>query len=119
VNRRTSSGRFLGEELADPTLVKARLSRMIEEELVRFRPAASTPGPAAIGCTGRTDRVVNDHDRQTGRDIPLREKRKVGLITVDTYRIAAVEQLAHLCRHHRLADGGRLDAARNARSRGA
>ena len=37
----------------------------------------------------------------------LKEKRRVGLITVDTYRIAAVEQLAHLCRHHRLAHARR------------
>jgi len=83
-----------GEELADPTLVKARLSRMIEEELSVSGPLQVHPGRrrlvALVGPTGvgKTTTIA-----KLAATFRLREKRKVGLITVDTYRIAAVEQL--------------------------
>ena len=83
-----------GEELADPMLVKARLARMIEEEFPVTGPIQVEPGKrrlvALIGPTGvgKTTTIA-----KLAANFRLREKWNVGLITVDTYRIAAVEQL--------------------------
>lgn len=82
------------QELADPNLVKAALSRMIEGELTVSGPLQVQPGRrrlvALVGPTGvgKTTTIA-----KLAATFRLREKRKVGLITVDTYRIAAVEQL--------------------------
>ena len=84
----------MGGELDDPVLVKARIARMIEDEIRTCGPIQTTPrqsrlvaivGPTGVGKTTTIAKLAaNFH---------LREKRRVGLITVDTYRIAAVEQL--------------------------
>ena len=80
--------------LADTTLVQARLVRMIESEIAVTGPLAIQPGQrrliALVGPTGvgKTTTVA-----KLAANFRLREKCKVGLITVDTYRIAAVEQL--------------------------
>ncbi len=81
-------------ELSDSALVKARVARMIETEIHVTGPIQVTPGRrrlvALIGPTGvgKTTTIA-----KLAANFRLREKRKVGLITVDTYRIAAVEQL--------------------------
>ena len=81
-------------ELADPLLLQARLSRLIESELsiagpIRIVPdttrVAALVGPTGVGKTTTIAKLAANYR--------LREKRSVGLITVDTYRIAAVEQL--------------------------
>ena len=81
-------------ELHDRLLVKARMTRMIEAEIATSGPIVVTPsqrrlvalvGPTGVGKTTTIAKLAA-HYR-------LREKRKVGLVTVDTYRIAAVEQL--------------------------
>ncbi len=82
------------EELDDSVLVKARIARMIEAEISVSGPVVSTPGQrrlvALVGPTGvgKTTTIA-----KLAANFRLREKRNVGLITVDTYRIAAVEQL--------------------------
>jgi flagellar biosynthesis protein FlhF len=81
-------------ELADPVMVKARVARMIEAEIPVAGPIAVEPGRrrlvALVGPTGvgKTTTIA-----KLAANYRLKEKRKVGLITVDTYRIAAVEQL--------------------------
>jgi len=81
-------------ELADPLLVKARIARMIEEDVAVTGPIAVTPGrrrlAALVGPTGvgKTTTIA-----KLAANYRLKEKRRVGLITVDTYRVAAVEQL--------------------------
>ncbi len=81
-------------ELADPVLMKARIARMIEADVTVSGPIQVTPGQrrlvALIGPTGvgKTTTIA-----KLAANYRLREKRRVGLITVDTYRIAAVEQL--------------------------
>jgi flagellar biosynthesis protein FlhF len=81
-------------ELSDPVLVKARVVRMIEAEIRTVGPIAVTPGrrrlAALIGPTGvgKTTTIA-----KLAAHFRLKQKRNVGLITVDTYRIAAVEQL--------------------------
>ena len=83
-----------GSPLDDPLMVKARLARMIESELRVSGPIQMTPGRsrlvALVGPTGvgKTTTIA-----KLAANYRLKEKRRVGLITVDTYRIAAVEQL--------------------------
>ena len=83
-----------GAELADPVLAKARVARMIEAEIAIAGPILVTPGrrrlAALVGPTGvgKTTTIA-----KLAAHYRLKEKRNVGLITVDTYRIAAVEQL--------------------------
>jgi len=82
------------DELGDPLLVKARIARMIEDEIHVTGPINPASGSrrvvALVGPTGvgKTTTIA-----KLAANYRLREKRQVGLITVDTYRIAAVEQL--------------------------
>jgi flagellar biosynthesis protein FlhF len=83
-----------GTELNDAVLVKARIARMIEDEIQVAGPIALTPGQtrvaALVGPTGvgKTTTIA-----KLAANYRLKQRRKIGLITVDTYRIAAVEQL--------------------------
>ncbi len=81
-------------ELEDPVLVKARLARLIEAEIRVAPPIRAAAGRrrvvALVGPTGvgKTTTIA-----KLAANFRLKDRRKVGLITVDTYRIAAVEQL--------------------------
>ncbi|MBM4089157.1 MAG: flagellar biosynthesis protein FlhF [Planctomycetes bacterium] len=81
-------------DLEDPVLLKARVARMIEEEISVTGPIRAAAGEhrlvALVGPTGvgKTTTIA-----KLAGNYHLREHRRVGLITVDTYRIAAVEQL--------------------------
>ncbi len=83
-----------GAELDDSILAKTRIASMVEAEMSVAGPIAITPGTrrlvALVGPTGvgKTTTIA-----KLAANFRLREKRNVGLITVDTYRIAAVEQL--------------------------
>ncbi len=80
--------------LGDPAELKARVAAMIEQEIRVAGPIMITPGrcrlAALVGPTGvgKTTTIA-----KLAANFRLKEKRRVGLITVDTYRIAAVEQL--------------------------
>ena len=81
-------------ELADPSLLKQCAARLIERDISCCAPIRFTSSPphvlALVGPTGvgKTTTVA-----KLAANSRLRERRRVGLITVDTYRIAAVEQL--------------------------
>ena len=81
-------------ELDDAVLAKTRIARMLEGEIPATGSIEMTPGTrrlvALVGPTGvgKTTTIA-----KLAANFRLREKRNVGLITVDTYRIAAVEQL--------------------------
>jgi len=83
-----------GSHIDDLLMVKARLARMIESEVRVSGPIQMAPGRsrlvALVGPTGvgKTTTIA-----KLAANYRLKEKRRVGLITVDTYRIAAVEQL--------------------------
>ncbi|MGA7702794.1 MAG: flagellar biosynthesis protein FlhF [Thermoguttaceae bacterium] len=82
------------EGLSDLMMLKAHVAGMIEEEVHVAGPIQITPGrcrlAALVGPTGvgKTTTIA-----KLAANFRLKEKRRVGLITVDTYRIAAVEQL--------------------------
>jgi flagellar biosynthesis protein FlhF len=87
--RRESRGK-----LGDSVMLQARIAQMIEGDIRAAGPIAITPGrcrvAALVGPTGvgKTTTIA-----KLAANYRLKEKRRVGLITVDTYRIAAVEQL--------------------------
>lgn len=89
VRRETSSG-----DVDDPLMLRARLSRMIEDEISVAGPIRVETGRrklvALVGPTGvgKTTTIA-----KLAANFRLRDKKRVGLITVDTFRIAAVEQL--------------------------
>ena len=80
--------------LSEPMMLKAHVAGMIEEDIRVAGPIQVTPGrcrlAALVGPTGvgKTTTIA-----KLAANFRLKEKRRVGLITVDTYRIAAVEQL--------------------------
>lgn len=81
-------------DLNDTVLMKARITRVIEEEINVRGPIRVTPGmrriAALVGPTGvgKTTTIA-----KLAANFRLRDQHNVGLITVDTYRVAAVEQL--------------------------
>jgi flagellar biosynthesis protein FlhF len=80
--------------IADPLLIKARVAQLLEDEISVTGPITMNTdkcrlvalvGPTGVGKTTTIAKLAANHR--------LREKKRVGLITVDTYRVAAVEQL--------------------------
>ncbi|HEY4234462.1 MAG TPA: flagellar biosynthesis protein FlhF [Lacipirellulaceae bacterium] len=80
--------------MADSLLIKARVAQLLEEEITVTGPITMNSdkcrlvalvGPTGVGKTTTIAKLAANHR--------LREKKRVGLITVDTYRVAAVEQL--------------------------
>jgi flagellar biosynthesis protein FlhF len=81
-------------ELSDPMLVKARLAQMLEDEISVTGPIlADNDSCRVIALVGPTGVGKTTTIAKLAANYRLREKRRVGLITVDTYRVAAVEQL--------------------------
>ena len=74
--------------------VHRRLRELVAGFVATSGPLATTPGRrrlvALVGPTGvgKTTTIA-----KLAANLRLREKKRVGLITVDTYRVAAVEQL--------------------------
>ena len=88
------SGQLTGQQLADAELTREALRKAIAG---RIRVLDEPPAPAGrarvialIGPTGvgKTTTVA-----KLAANCKLREGKKVGLLTIDTYRIAAVDQL--------------------------
>lgn len=82
------------EQIADPTASRALLSAMVEGSIRCTSPIQPQPGRrkvvALVGPTGvgKTTTIA-----KLAANFRLRDGIKMGLVTVDTYRIAAVEQL--------------------------
>jgi flagellar biosynthesis protein FlhF len=82
------------EKLADAESSKARLRAMVEGEIRCTAPIGAVPGRrrvvALVGPTGvgKTTTIA-----KLAANFRLRDGIRMGLVTVDTYRIAAVEQL--------------------------
>ena len=82
------------EQLTNASASKALLTAMVESEIDCSQPIVPTPGRrkvvALVGPTGvgKTTTIA-----KLAANFRLRDGVKMGLVTVDTYRIAAVEQL--------------------------
>jgi flagellar biosynthesis protein FlhF len=81
-------------DLEDFRVLKARAARLVEEEIGCVGPLEVTSGkrrvvalvgPTGVGKTTTIAKLAANHH--------LRLRHRVGLITVDTYRMAAVDQL--------------------------
>ncbi|HUU83364.1 MAG TPA: flagellar biosynthesis protein FlhF [Phycisphaerae bacterium] len=86
----------LGESgLRDPAAVRRRLADYVQTMLPTSGPIqlADGPGPTVIALVGPTGVGKTTTIAKLAANSHLRQHRKVGMITVDTYRIAAVEQL--------------------------
>lgn len=87
-------GELTEDDLLDAALLESRVARLVESEIRVAGPIRVVAGErrlvALVGPTGvgKTTTIA-----KLAANFRLREKRRVGLITVDTYRIAAVEQL--------------------------
>jgi len=86
---------IMPDQLKEPATIRQGLSKIIMESLPTAGPIVPKAGAAPyiaalIGPTGvgKTTTVA-----KLAANFSLREGKKVGLITLDTYRIAAVEQL--------------------------
>lgn len=82
------------QELGDPLLCKARIIRLLEDETRICGPIQpASAGRRVVALVGPTGVGKTTTIAKLAANARLREKRRVGLLTVDTYRIAAVEQL--------------------------
>jgi flagellar biosynthesis protein FlhF len=81
-------------DLADPLAARARLAHLLQSEFHVAGPIDIESGAArVVALVGPTGVGKTTTIAKLAANFRLRENRRVGLITVDTYRIAAVEQL--------------------------
>jgi flagellar biosynthesis protein FlhF len=83
------------EHLGNAEFVKEKLAEQIEKMLVSTGPITRTKGagPHVVALVGATGVGKTTTIAKLAANLMLRDGRRVGLITNDTYRIAAVEQL--------------------------
>lgn len=83
------------EHLRQPQYVQQRLAEQIERLIPTAGPIARTKvrGPHVAALIGPTGVGKTTTIAKLAANLKLRERRRVGLITIDTYRIAAIDQL--------------------------
>ncbi|MCE9553675.1 MAG: flagellar biosynthesis protein FlhF [Planctomycetes bacterium] len=87
-------GELPADKLADIACVRQQMLRLVQARIAVGGPIQVAAGKrrvvAVVGPTGvgKTTTIA-----KLAANFRLREKRKVGLVTIDTYRIAAVDQL--------------------------
>ena len=83
------------EQLARPEAIRERVAEHIERLVPTCGPIVrkSTPGPHVLALIGPTGVGKTTTLAKLAANLKLKDGHKVGLITLDTYRIAAVDQL--------------------------
>lgn len=83
------------EYFGQPDFIRQRLAEQIEKLLPTTGPITRSKvvGPHIVALIGPTGVGKTTTIAKLAADLKLRQKRKVGMITIDTYRIAAVDQL--------------------------
>ena len=83
------------EHLLQPDFVRERLAEQLEKMLPTAGPIVRVKnhGPHIVALIGPTGVGKTTTLAKLAANLKLREKHRVGLITLDTYRIAAVDQL--------------------------
>lgn len=83
------------EHLRNPEFIRGKLAEQLERMLPVSGPIIRTKlvGPHVVALIGPTGVGKTTTVAKLAANLKLRENRRVGLITIDTYRIAAVDQL--------------------------
>src|SRR5436190_7611505 len=83
------------ENLLQPEYVRERIAEQLEKVIPTAGPITRTKltGPHIVALVGPTGVGKTTTLAKLAANLKLREKHKVGLITLDTYRIAAIDQL--------------------------
>ena len=83
------------DKLRQPDAVRSALAALMVKMLPTSGPIKCSPksGPLVIGLIGPTGVGKTTTVAKLAANLSLREGRRVALITIDTYRIAATEQL--------------------------
>lgn len=84
-----------GEQAKQADFVRDRLAEQIEKLIPTGGPIKKTKshGPHVVALIGPTGVGKTTTIAKLAANLQLKEKKKVGLITIDTYRIAAIDQL--------------------------
>jgi len=88
-------GHLTPAQLADSKVVRQALAKSLcaRLPLAAPTPLSATEGPTIVALVGPTGVGKTTTIAKLAANYCLRENRRVGLVTIDTYRIAAVEQL--------------------------
>jgi len=83
------------ELLTDKAVVRQKLAEHLEKLIPTAGPIkrTKTTGPHVVALIGPTGVGKTTTIAKLAANLKLREKRRVGLITLDTFRIAAIDQL--------------------------
>jgi len=83
------------EHFANPEFIKEKLAEQLEKLIPTSGPIVRTKtvGPHVVALIGPTGVGKTTTLAKLAANLKLREKHRVGLITLDTFRIAAVDQL--------------------------
>jgi flagellar biosynthesis protein FlhF len=83
------------EHFAQPEFIKEKLAEQLEKLIPTSGPIVRTKavGPHVVALIGPTGVGKTTTLAKLAANLKLREKHRVGLITLDTFRIAAVDQL--------------------------
>ncbi|MHC5109879.1 MAG: flagellar biosynthesis protein FlhF [Planctomycetota bacterium] len=83
------------EHPATPAVVHQELARALEGMLPVAEPIerAVNSGPTVVALVGPTGVGKTTTIAKLAANLSLRERKRIGLITLDTYRVAATEQL--------------------------
>lgn len=83
------------EYLQQPDFIREKLAEHIEKLIPVAGPIERTKqsGPHIVALIGPTGVGKTTTIAKLAANLKLREKKQVGLITIDTYRIAAIDQL--------------------------